>query len=440
MNTLAESGIDLSGPGLITVNMADVSAEPVEWLWDYRLPLSAFCLIAGDPTAGKSLLAVDLSARISAGKPFPDAPDRPNPAGDVLYVTGEDSLQHTLKPRLSVAGADCSRVHAVQLVRDFREMNDGTLVPEVRGLDLQRDIQLIDDQLGQLPNPRLVILDTLDCFLGGTDSHRTSDVRGVLSPLAGVAEKHRVCIIGIQHLRKQEASNALYRLSGSMAFIGQARATWLCVRDPKDKDLRLFLLLKSNLGPEVDGLSYTIGTWSEVPFLEWDATPVTMTAAEALTPPRGSKSDDSALAAAIEWLQARLADGPAPAKTIVDEAKMAGIANKTLYRAKDELKVKSRKKGMGGWYWSLPESDKIEDGHEGPEHSKATTLTNFEDSQGDHLGDDDQDGQDGHDFVSGALAESVATFDDDIADQLEAEARMDVEREAENGSPPATEG
>jgi len=54
-----------------------VVAQPVNWLWPGRLPLGKLVLMDGDPDLGKSLLALDLCARLSTGRPFPDGQPGP---------------------------------------------------------------------------------------------------------------------------------------------------------------------------------------------------------------------------------------------------------------------------------------------------------------------------------------------------------------------------
>jgi len=45
-----------------------VVAQPVTWLWPGRLPLGKLALLDGDPDLGKSLIALDLCARLSTGR------------------------------------------------------------------------------------------------------------------------------------------------------------------------------------------------------------------------------------------------------------------------------------------------------------------------------------------------------------------------------------
>ena len=95
--------------------MADVASQDVTWLWPGRIPLGKIALLIGDPGMAKTMLALDVAARVTTGAPFPDG-SRP-PLGDVVILTAEDGLADTIRPRLDRAGADVSRVWVLQAVR-----------------------------------------------------------------------------------------------------------------------------------------------------------------------------------------------------------------------------------------------------------------------------------------------------------------------------------
>src|SRR5687767_15131508 len=84
----------------------------LQWLWPNRLPLGKLALLDGDPGLGKSLVALDLCARLSSGRSFPD-PSGPLPLSPehVIIVPGEDNEHDTLRPRLEKLQADLSRIH-----------------------------------------------------------------------------------------------------------------------------------------------------------------------------------------------------------------------------------------------------------------------------------------------------------------------------------------
>ncbi|MBN1514325.1 MAG: AAA family ATPase [Phycisphaerae bacterium] len=59
--------------------LSDVQPEPIRWLWPGRIASGKLNLIAGDPGFGKSLITLDMAARISAGRTWPDSRDTANP-------------------------------------------------------------------------------------------------------------------------------------------------------------------------------------------------------------------------------------------------------------------------------------------------------------------------------------------------------------------------
>lgn len=75
--------------------------------------------------------------------------------------------------------------------------------------------------------------------------------------------------------------------------------------------------------------------------------------------PAGDPQERSELDEAMDWLRTLLASGPMDSKEISSDAKQAGIAWRTIERAKPRLGVKAIKAGAGPWRWELP-------GHSGP--------------------------------------------------------------------------
>ncbi len=164
-------------------NLADVRIVPVRWLWPDRLPLAKLSLISGDPGTGKSCLTIDLAARVSAGIRWPDVCEESNPVGGVVLLSAEDALDDTVVPRLRAAGADLTRIVALQGVEYRGKSGD-----EVRHFNLEHDLPVLESAIEQCPGCRLVVLDPVSAYLGETDSHRNAEVRGLLAPLATLDE------------------------------------------------------------------------------------------------------------------------------------------------------------------------------------------------------------------------------------------------------------
>ena len=107
--------------GLKLAAASAIPPETPEWLWDGRIPLKAITLLIGAGGLGKTTLACDLAARVSRGQ-------LGRPPTAVLFATTEDSLSHTLVPRLHTAGADLGRIHFVTIVEGGFE--NGLTLPD----------------------------------------------------------------------------------------------------------------------------------------------------------------------------------------------------------------------------------------------------------------------------------------------------------------------
>ena len=151
--------------GVQVVCAATLQSKPVKWIWNGWLAPGKLHILAGAPGTGKTTIATDWAASISAGRQFADG-EIPE-AGDVLIWSGEDSLEETLKPRLEAALGDCSRVFFVQAF-----VEGGETVPFDPAYHMQRLI----DVAAKMPNLRLLIVDPIVAAITG-DSHKNAEVR-----------------------------------------------------------------------------------------------------------------------------------------------------------------------------------------------------------------------------------------------------------------------
>ena len=336
----------LSPSGPVVVRLSEVAPMPVEWLWPGRIAVGKLTLIAGDPGLGKSFLTLDLAARKSAGKPWPDSPRLANPAGAVVLLSAEDDLADTIRPRLDAAGADVSRIVAIQGI----SVGSGN----VRTFNFESDLAYLETTINQTPGCQLVVVDPISAYIGEKDSHKNAAMRGLLSPLTKLAERTRVGIVAVTHLNKGAGGPALYRATGSLAFIAAARAGWVVAKDKGDARRRLFLPVKNNLAEDVSGLAFKI----ESGRVEWESQPVSVTADDALAIEQATGEATGDRHAVVDWLSQLLAAGPMPQKDIADAASGHGFTMSQVRRAKQRLGVEARREGgLGGkghWVWFVP--------------------------------------------------------------------------------------
>jgi putative DNA primase/helicase len=367
---------------------ADVTTRPVEWYWAGRIPKGKLTMCDGDPDLGKSVVTMDIAARGSTGRDFPDG--APCEAGNVLIVNVEDGVEDTIVPRLKAHGADLNRVFILSSIPDS---NGGT-----RLLDLPRDLPLLENKVLQR-RAKLLIIDPVLTMLGG-DANKDQDARKALTPIADMAERTGTAVVGVRHLNKSIGLKAIQRGGGNMGLIGVARAGLFFAEHPDDDRLRVMAAHKTNLAEKPPSLSYRIvtSTVHNTARVEWMG--ATEHDANSLAAGSVSPHEKSELEAAKEFLREELKDGPVWAKRVYTDARDAGISERTLRRAKDALRVKSEKVGTEGWAWSLPSEDdhggKV--GHVGHvgHVQNAGTENSLYISEGVQDGQGVQGGQDGH--------------------------------------------
>jgi hypothetical protein len=378
---------------------ADVPKKAVEWLWPGRIAIGKVTLLVGDPGLGKSLLALDIAARVSSAAPWPDErveseqtrvqsqesrvesptsiPGSPLSALDsglsaldsrlsaldsrlsaldsrlsaldsrlcdsrlpssAVLLSAEDDLGDTVRPRLEAHSADCERVFVLSSLADLRH-----------------DFEQLQYAINGMPNCRLIVIDPINAYVGPNDSHFHTIVRKILAPLAKFAAAKRMAVLAVTHLRKHDGA-AIYRATGSMGFVAAARAVWIVCRDRETPGRHLMLPIKNNLSHTACGLAYTIQPHPHLaaPVIHWHPQPVDTSADEALSAKRGPEAEDRI--AAERWLRQVLTErGPQAASDLIEEGSQHGFHSRTLQRAMRVIGAKTEKRGiLEGWWWSLP--------------------------------------------------------------------------------------
>ena len=355
--------------GAVLVQVSSVEREEVCWRWTDRLPIGKMTIIEGDPGAGKSFLALEVAAAVSLGAPLPGDSERFAPR-KALFLTAEDGLGDTVRPRLEDMGANLTLITALRAIYDSEGREQWP--------SLARDLPHVEDVLAA-GGYGLVIIDPINAYLGGIDGHRDIDVRSVLGPLAQLAERHGVAVVCIRHLAKGQRDRAIYRGQGSIAYTAAARSVLLVGQNPEDGAERVVIAIKHNLAADSPGYAFEI---TEGRLLWRGESHVT---ADALLAPAEGSTERSALEEAKGFLREALAAAPMRYKNLVAAAREQGISLVTLRRAKDALGVDSRRRqvgyggGQGYWEWALPAQD----------------------DQVSQLGEDDRLVQHGASFVSG---------------------------------------
>jgi len=335
-----------NGRRLDLVRLSDVEPVQIEWLWQDRIPRSKVTLLVGDPGVGKSFASLAIAAAVTQGRSLPgDGLERA--PSSVLLWNGEDGVEDTLRVRAGRLGVALDRLRVIR----------GTVGDDGRRAAFSLDdVARLCEVIERTRDECLVIIDPVAALLGGIDAHRDNEVRATLQPLVELARDARVAVLCVLHLNKGEARRALYRVGGSIGFVGIARSVLLAAADPED-GRRAIAPLKANLSAPAAPIEYGIdqnGCWW------WGEVAEDLSADYLLRAPGRERAPSRS--EAEEFLRTALADGPQSTKAIEKAAEAAGIRPSALARARKSWGVIADRVGgladSGEWVLSLPKSAK----------------------------------------------------------------------------------
>ena len=231
------------------IKASDVEVKQLKWLWPGVIPEGKLCQLAGEPGTGKSLITLFIASTLSRGGHWPVTNEKCQ-IGKTLIISCEDTKEDVINPRLIASGAKLDNICYLHTLKNEQGHE--------KSLDLKADYAALEVVLNDDPTIRLIIIDPIVEYLCVLDTHKNSDVRQALSPLANLADKYSVSILFINHLNKNQNGSAISRVNGSGAFTAVVRSSYLVSKDPLDKDLRYMHPMKNNLASDDKGFSYRI--------------------------------------------------------------------------------------------------------------------------------------------------------------------------------------
>ena len=185
-----------------------------EFIVDEILPVGLH-LFCGAPKVGKSWLMLDLCIKVSKGEEIWNL--KTNKC-DVLYLALEDTYSRLQKRLFKLTDEIDSNFHIAI------ESNKIT-----NGLVMQ-----LENAIKQYPNTRLVVIDTLQKVRKQSNDVNYSADYGDISTLKAFADKNKLAIILVHHLRKQDDSDVFNKISGTAGIMGSSDTTFILEKKSRD--------------------------------------------------------------------------------------------------------------------------------------------------------------------------------------------------------------
>lgn len=330
---------------LKVVCIANVKAADVIWLWKPFIPIGEFTLIEGIEGLGKSWIGCALACAVAEGKTLPFSEGEHSIPSNVLMLSAEDSLSHTVKPRLLSMNANLERIFAID--EPFSFTDEKNLI--------QFEAVVAEYQ------PKLIVIDPIFSYTGGKNLNQESESRPIAQKLINIAQKFGCAVIGVRHIGKSKGNgDARAAGLGSVSWRASARSVLLVGKDDETGETA-FCQTKNNLAPIPNfGISFKIRNGE----FYWGGQPSKMTPERMLAQPKDNESK-AEQTEAVKFLREILKDGEKASKEVEKESKELGITNYALRKARAILTVESFKKGgnFGGensWFLRLPYVECVE--------------------------------------------------------------------------------
>lgn len=322
--------------GLKLRSGVDIVERKQEWIKEPLLPADTLTVVAGQPGAGKTTMAVSLAADITIGR-TPISGGLRSP-GVVLFLSSEDD-EAALRSKFIAMGGDLHRLHV--------EAEDADSLWSLG------QVAALEAHIVAL-HPVLVVIDSLTSHKPSkVDLNSHGDVAPLLVALRRLAVTHRCAFVLIHHTNKILTTDPQRKISGSIGIVATARHVLLVAPDPeKGESVSVAAIAKTNLTGQRDSYRFQIS-----PF-KWMGT-TALRASDLLVEPGAEKG--STVEAAEAFLRKTLSTGAEDASRLIRMAEDGcGILRRTLQRAADNLQVVREASGLGKArkvFWKLPTID-----------------------------------------------------------------------------------
>lgn len=314
------------------VRYTGIAATKIDWMWKGYLATGKLTMLNGEPGSAKSLLSLDIAARVSRGTDWADGTENPFPPSSVLVLTEEEDPSDTIKPRFLAAGGDPANLIMLN-------------VGEGSHFQIEKDTPKLQKMLMKVTPPvRLLILDPVSDY-AKINKDKDDEVRTTLNTLKGLAKDLGAAALGINHLNKKTDQGAIHRVAGARGWVSYARLNFLV--GLKD-GMRHLVTLKTNIVKNMGSFAFTLTdavvsegslTITGIPVVQWqgkgELTPDDLMT-RASDPPK-EVENQSEIAAGLKDI---LKDGKwCSAEWVIKQADDRGWQKRSVQRAADKMGI-----------------------------------------------------------------------------------------------------
>lgn len=212
------SSIEKAPKSISAYDLLGLELEPLYTVVEDMI-CQGLTILAGDPKVGKSWLCLDLCNSICNGEQFLGFNTNKCECSYFALEDSENRLQNRLK-KITGRKESLKNFH---LQISCSPLDEGLL-------------EELEDHLKEFPNVKLIIIDTLQ-KVRETKSNENNAYKqdyNEMTKIKSYADKHKICIVVIHHLKKGQEDDVFNKLNGSKGITGSAD-TIIVLSKVKDK-------------------------------------------------------------------------------------------------------------------------------------------------------------------------------------------------------------
>ena len=215
-------------PAISAAELMEMTIAPKEFVVREILT-PGLSMLGGAPKCGKSWFVLDLCVHVATGEPFLGFPVT---KGSAWYISLEDTKED-LYWRLDA-------ITDKELPNLFLSTEDDPIGNLEDGLEKH-----LNNYIEQHKDMKLIVIDTFQLARGTNRESNYPNDYADTQKLKKIADKHKVAILLVHHLRKMHDPDPVNMLSGSTGLSGGVAGNFVMYHAPQEEVMRLYCKCRS---------------------------------------------------------------------------------------------------------------------------------------------------------------------------------------------------
>lgn len=309
--------------------LGDFTEEETTWTVSGWIPEAQITLMAADGGVGKTSVWVNIVASLSAGRAcILDPPEFKRTPKTVMFCTTEDSVKKKLRRKLREAGADLSRIIAMDATGDregtLRDFKFGTKTLENVVREIKPDLCVFDPVQGFIPP---------DINMGSRNA-----MRDCMAPLISIGEDVGTTFLVVCHTNKRKGASGRDRIADSADLWDISRSV-IMAGYTEEQGVRYLSNEKNNYAQLQETVLFSINDAGQVE-KEGTTWKRDRDFAQDITIAKSSPKKEECKASILQILED--AGGSMESDTLARKLESYGHSFTTVKRAKKELKEEEK--------------------------------------------------------------------------------------------------